>query len=830
MRRYLGILILLTVLVSSAHAAEPVSVELTSGGKAEMTVITGAKASESVRKSAATLADYLHRISDATFETATGDGSSGIVVGVPSDFEQLPFDIEFEKGPFNRERYILRSLKGGIWLVGSSELAVGHAVWDLLYRLGYRQFFPGETWEVVPQLKDIAVAVDADEKPDFYARRIWYNWGLSDYNRVPYAQWCARNRAVQGFKLNSGHSYGAIISANRKEFDEHPEYGALVNGQRKLSKFCISNPGLRKLVVEDAKRRVTKNPTLDSISRDPSDGGGWCQCESCKKMGSVSDRALTLANESAAAINELGLGTKYVGMYAYNVHCAPPNIRAHPNVIISATTAFIRGGFSFDQIIEGWKSKGATIGVYDYYSVIAWDWNRPRGADSARPAGLAASIRKFHGQGARFLDAESGDAWGPYGLGYYVASRTMWDISQADRVKEIVDDFLTRAFGPAKKPMSQFYELITVDNQRRSSADLVGRMYRYLKEARELTAKDPGVRRRIDDLILYTRYAELYNAFASGSAAKNLVLKHAYRMRKTMMVHTYGLWARLASQNAMNTRKHPAISDDPFTEQEFLTILKDGIANNQPVEVDFERIEYSKELVPAFKALGLPKVPPGRYPPVPQDKQTYYVWVDEAPAEIHMKVTTQKVWNLRPHKISLFSPKDVHIKVVDTSGIVKPDGKQYDVILKTPYDGLHRIETVDGGDYTRIVWPEGMPVTLPSSENTPGVTCHFRGGWTLYFYVPKGTKTVSGWAARIANWSARISGTLNDSSGEALYNFREANDGWFSVPVPDGQDGKIWKFQNTQGVRFLMTVPPYFARTAEQLLLPKEVVEADSEK
>ena len=68
---------------------------------------------------------------------------------------------------------------------------------------------------------------------------------------------------------------------------------------------------------------------------------------------------------------------------------------------------------------------------------------------------MAASIRDFYNKGARFYDCESGDAWGPYGLGYYVASRVMWDIKEADRVDAIVDDFLTRAFGPAKSWLPQ---------------------------------------------------------------------------------------------------------------------------------------------------------------------------------------------------------------------------------------------------------------------------------------------------------------------------------------------------------------------------------------
>ena len=140
------------------------------------------------------------------------------------------------------------------------------------------------------------------------------------------------------------------------------------------------------------------------------------------------------------------------------------------------------------------------------------------------------------------------------------------------------------------------------------------------------------------------------------------------------------------------------------------------------------------------------------------------------------------------------------------------------------------VETWDGGDYTRLEWPPGMPVTIESGIDTPDVTSHFRGPWSLYFYVPKGTGLVGGWAARVANWAPRISGRLVDPDGQVALDFSQRDEGWFRVPVPKGQDGKLWKFDECQGQRLLMTVPPYLARSEKELLLPAEVVEADSDR
>ncbi|MGM0739553.1 MAG: T9SS type A sorting domain-containing protein, partial [Bacteroidota bacterium] len=56
----------------------------------------------------------------------------------------------------------------------------------------------------------------------------------------------------------------------------------------------------------------------------------------------------------------------------------------------------------------------------------------------------------------------------------------------------------------------------------------------------------------------------------------------------------------------------------------------------------------------------------------------------------------------------------------------------------------------------------------------------------------------------------------------------EANDGYFNIPVGEGQDGKLWRISNDKGYTLrLMSVPPYMARSGEELLLPLEVFEGE---
>ena len=77
---------------------------------------------------------------------------------------------------------------------------------------------------------------------------------------------------------------------------EHPEYVALVDGRRESNKFCVSNPGVHQLVLRYAREYFDANPGADCLSIEPSDGGGWCECEAWRRTGTPSDRALLLAN------------------------------------------------------------------------------------------------------------------------------------------------------------------------------------------------------------------------------------------------------------------------------------------------------------------------------------------------------------------------------------------------------------------------------------------------------------------------------------------------------------------------------------------------------
>lgn len=846
MHRFL-LVALVAILFANIASADAVPVTLARGGQPQVKLVVAENASARVKQAAADLAEMLGKITGGKFESVVGDGSTGIALGLPGDFPGLPYKEKWAKPTIvEREDYLLRTHANGAHLIGATEQAVEHAVWDFLHRIGYRQFFPGEHWEVIPKLPDASVAVDVQESPSYRVRRIWYGFGPWDYATEPYKTWCIRNRATGGMDLHSGHSYGGIISALKKEFDSHPEYYAQLNGERRpnpQSKMCLSNEELRKKIVAHEIDQFRKKPEMDSVSLDPSDGGGWCECEKCAKLGSISDRALTLANEVAAGVNAQIPG-KYVGMYAYAYHSPPPTIRVHPNVIISVATSFIKGGLTFNELVDGWASHGATIGIREYYGVNTWDRDLPGHARGGNLAYLTRTIPDFHARGGRFMSAESSDNWGPNGLGYYVASRLLWNVKDADKVNELVEDFLTKAFGPAKEPMREFYKQIDGSTPHPVADDQLGRMFRALEEARKLTAGDAAVNARLNALTLYAHYTSLYHTYADAKGkpldhqkAFETLIRHAYRMRTTMLVHTKALYRDLAGRDKSVTipteakwsvpeGKNPWKSSAAFTDAEIAGFIAEGVKNHQPVMLTFEPKTFGDTLLPA-EALKLPAGTTGEFGGG-RGAQTFLTHISKVPFELELKITGGLIAHYRDRgnvKVTLVklggaSQTGELETLIAEDRSVPPDGKERTVKLTIKEAGQFKLTVSDGGDKTHVTLPDGVPFVVPSSEATP--MSRFYSRWNMVFYVPKGTKVVGLFGGEY--------GEVLDANGKSIFTFLGKKPGYYGIDVPEGQDGKVWRIKSAVGVVKLLTVPPYFATSAKQLLVPAEVIEADAKR
>ncbi len=755
-------------------------------------------------KTADYLAGKLGKIYGKEFKASSGNGKTGIAVGTPADFPELNLTLE------HPQEFLVRTHADGIHVIGATPQAVGYAAAELLYQTGYRYFFPVEKWEIYPAEPRAELSLDVHEKPDYLTRSIWPGWGLwPDYRKAAgEAEWKSFNR-LGGVDLKTSHMYDSFIGHNRKVFDEHPEYYALYQGERKSTKLCISNPELRRLFCDYVLSAFRRNPALESHSADPSDGGGWCECEPCVKLGTPSDRAVMLANAAAEAVNAEFPG-KVIGMYAYNMHSPPPAIKVHPQVVICVATGFIKDGWTVEKLIEGWHKQGATIGIREYYYAGPQP-GTGRGADLEY---LRRTISAFHKTGVRYMIAESSDAWGPGGLGYYIAARMLWNAGVDSAALE--DDFYRRAFPGAQAEMRGFYQLLNGSKPRPLNADLLGRMYRALDKARQQAAS-PAELSRIDAMVCYARSCELLFTLENEQSMAGYVnlLKFAAATRGERLLHSYAMHRddRQLLPGKIRGQKIPEIdwqNTPPPSQEELAAFIKDGIANYQLL--DFEPVEFSREL----RRISFDAKPGAIDFGTIRGPRSFYVWCDGKPFTLGITGGLIKHYrdrgNVEVQLIQIGGQSDTGEleTLIQEDKSVPPDGELREVVLTPKYAGLHRITINDNHDMTSIKWPDGLTVSMPvDRESAPA----FSG--TYYFYVPKGTKTL-GYYAKMSR------GRIIGPDGKMQQELQKTN-GFYSLPVPAGMDGKVWTLRGVNGVIRLLTVPSNLSLNAGHMLLPEDI-------
>ncbi len=817
--------IALMLLGCAPTMARPPDVWVAKGGKARMPVVVAPDASARVCAAATELATHLGRITGATFAVTNGNGLAGIAVGMPANFPEIPVTPPFDSGDLpQKDDYLLQShtQPAGVYVLGATEQAVERAVWDFLHRLGYRYYFPNAAWEIVPSRRKLSVDFNVHESPDYLIRDVSANYRWPG-DRA-YEEWQQRNRLGRTLDIWHIHSWHAVVSENQKAFDANPDFYPLVDGARQTnaSKFCSANLGVRELCFQYTTNYFARYP-CDGVSLDPTDGS-WHYCEDdlCRQVGTRTDQVVDLANWCAKQVRALGetdhrFQNKYIGINAYNVYCAPPAIAIDSRVSVQVANGLMGDGnpWTIAELLDGWSKKTAgLLGIYDYYSLIVWGANKPANMLASNTGYIGDSIpAAYRKYGVRTFTSEGSIDFGPCGLGYYLASRLLWDTTESPEA--IKAEFFTNCFGtgPCRDTMIKFYELIDVGNRSWAyldNVDLIGRMYRLLQIALSQTT-NPQIRERIHQVVLYTRYAELERNWETAPTAENVrsMMSFAYRIKDTHMVHSAGLWYGLGL-----TVDESWKTTDAFTDADYAKYLADGIANN-PVQ-PFTPVKYSADLVPATP-LNLPPVTNGFFRSIMAEPQLAYTWVTSGQTSITVRVTNGE----RPQKLYLYSGGSSQFSLEDHREVMHPRAWQDEpvapadaVTLPTTHTGLHRLQRA--GNYHNLSWDAGTPMTFPTGT----LSLNYGDHLAMYFYVPRGTTA-------LAFRATCPCGIIKDSSGTKQYDVTGTNQKLVSIPVPAGQDGALWKLEEFAGIIHFFTVPPYLARIGAELLLPREVVEAD---
>ena len=532
-----------------------------------------------IKAPVAELSHYLKVMTGADFElTPPGRGKAGIHVGLVDDFPSLKIEREGELGP---EGFIMRTEGGSVFLVAVGERGVQHAVTSFLHGLGCRWFFPGEAWEIVPKRKAIVGVWNTRQVPSFPTqRRIWYGFGAYPAGKRDLADWERHNRMGGPIEISIGHTWHGLSA--EKDFATHPEWFALVDGVRQASKPCYSHPAVLQRAIVGALQQAAKGQGM--ISMTPPDHLGYCECKRCLAVcqgaepfdahksifahrpdgvliNVTSETLFAFVNKVAEAVAAKHPQT-LIGCYAYSAYSHPPSFDLHPNVYLQTTTAFRRTPIALEEQLATFGRKTAQVGIREYYSVYQWDWDYPD-PGKMTPAMVAKDLRFFHRCGVTAINAEASNNWAARGIGYYLASQLMWDVSSDP--KGLLRDFYEKSFGPAALSMERYFtrwggpDFAVLDEQNvpvqralfaqgKFDAEALRAAYRDLDKAVALVPVDSAYRQRIDQIRIYAHYLTLrYRLHKAEEAGDQGAIVQAIKAETIFA-------ARLANTNLIHTR------------------------------------------------------------------------------------------------------------------------------------------------------------------------------------------------------------------------------------------------------------------------------------
>jgi hypothetical protein len=866
-RRIISVVLMVLGALASSSRAETPPIALAQDGQPKLTIYVvdpdaqlmkvpdrQSKKAVVIKASVEDLRVYLGKLTGAEFKVEMipaypGPGKPGIFVG-------LNKDLEFSRIDGSKQQYGLRTSEEQLLVAGADDRGISHGVYALLGQLGCRWYYPGDLWTVLPKAQSrLQVAADRVGGPDFYIqRRVWPGHGLrTPTTNRELADWQRRNGLAQPFDVVTAHSWAGLDP--KKDFETHPEWFALVAGQRKISKPCYSHPQVIAKATEHALRHFEQDPSSEMVSLSAPDGLGFCTCELCKKQAKVaelfesngvffgkqsdgqevsiaSETIFNMANQVAKAL-AAKFPSKLIGMLAYSGYAHPPSFKLEPNIYVEVTAGYRRTPLTLPEQMTTFGQRASALGVYEYYDVEQWSWNQPGRAKAAQLDGVQASTRFYFNNNFRSLSGESSDNFGPNGIGYYAIVRLLWDAEQD--VRKIEEEFYRDCFGPAAPPIQRLYR--RWESGQGYDLRALALAYRDLDEAGRFVEGQGPYSDRVDRLKMYAHFLKLWvqppgNYTATSNAAQTWA-KSRETPEQRKKIEELGIWVSrlidthmvhhafnrylLAGAGAMGMDTSAWQRAGPIpSAQEIAEIFQKDLAELKRVDAkDVPAAVYSRELAPVTSARQqVPGAAPAAIRGPDSFRRATMELVAEADQTIHVEFATTGVdYGL------LFTPREVY----EDGG-----GSQYSTrIASGKLEGSElTFDAKDAGYYT-LQFNDATIKQVNRPHALHAAQLQFGNG-TFYFFVPKGTERF----IIQANAHGGPTLTVADLAGRVVLDAKPSKEDpqtQFLIDVPKGGDGGVWKVvgpqcvNRTGSIRFI-GLPPYLSLAPNLLMVPRETL------
>ncbi len=256
-------------------------------------------------------------------------------------------------------------------------------------------------------------------------------------------------------------------------FEQHPEWYALINGERThispnypISTLCLSNEEMRAELINNAKLALRWNPHATALSvSQPDDGGppSRCQCGPCtavEKEGNPSELITRFVNAVAEEL-EKNFPDVSISTLAYHYSQKPPKItRPHDNVFVRLNS--IKCSFSrpmtdtrnapFRGDVEGWAKICNRLHIWDYVVNFTYPIPHP----NLRV--LGDNMRYYVDHSVKGMFCEASPPAEVAELRTWLLAKLMWN--PAADVEQLIDTFCGGYYGPAGSHIVDYLDVM----------------------------------------------------------------------------------------------------------------------------------------------------------------------------------------------------------------------------------------------------------------------------------------------------------------------------------------------------------------------------------
>ncbi|MHC1768113.1 MAG: DUF4838 domain-containing protein [Verrucomicrobiia bacterium] len=271
--------------------------------------------------------------------------SQNIFIGPSEAFQSSP--VAFGTDDLGEEGLRIRITPDNIAIAGGRPRGTLYGVYEFMERyLGVRFLTHDHT--SIPAREDWRIPCETHQYvPSFTFRWSYYK---ENSDRPEFAARLRVNTVTHPEKLGGvtrqsliSHTLGHLLPVS-KYGKEHPEYFALVDGERKLEmggggpEPCVTNPDVIEIVAQNAIKDLEQHPDWKNISVSQNDNAAYCRCDRCEAInqaeGTPMGSHLAFVNAVAERIEKRFPKVK-VGTLAYwYTRKTPKTIKPRPNVQI----------------------------------------------------------------------------------------------------------------------------------------------------------------------------------------------------------------------------------------------------------------------------------------------------------------------------------------------------------------------------------------------------------------------------------------------------------------------------------------------------------------